>query len=93
MANVTFKMDNAGIIEICKSNEMRGALIGEAYHLRNSANKDAYAHGYTDSEGLLPYIAGVVTLDKTALAWISTGTNPESIENENQYKSLSNLNH
>lgn len=93
MANVTFKMDYGGIREICKSSGMRGALIGEAYHLRNSANKDAYAHGYTDSEGLLPYVAGVTTLDNTALAWVSTGTNPESIENENQYKSLSNLNH
>lgn len=93
MANVTFEMDIAGISEICKSGEMRGALVGEAYHLRNSANKDAYAHGYTGDEGLLPYVAGVKTLQKTAIAWVTTGSNSESIENENQYKSLSNLNH
>lgn len=91
MADVTFKMNTAGIREISKSAEMRAALAGEAAHLANKANLDAFNHGYKGK--LDAYAYGVTNLRGTAVGWVSTGSNEASIKNENAYKSLSNLNH
>lgn len=81
-----FKLDSAGLIEICKGEAMQAALKEVADGICEAATADASSIKF---EGMKnpPFMSGVKTLDKTAIGmcWISS---PEGWQAQNKRKSL-----
>ena len=95
MADVEFELNNAGIVEIAKSPDMKAALLSEASKIAGAANAGARGHekalhitGYKKP----PYAAHVDVLDRTAVGAAHSNTEMGRLD-EAKFKSLSRQNH
>lgn len=96
MAKVEFRVDRAGIVEICKSAGMRSALGAIADGFASAANREAYAFLHEDAHvgavDAMPYGSAVDELDKTCVGVAYTRTSLGGL-NEARNKSLHKQNH
>ena len=95
MANVNFRMNNAGIRDIAKSVGMQNVLKEAAKSLADEANASANSHAdwlYEKKYRVQPYAAGVTVARGTAIGYATTATSVGFVD-EKRYKSLSTTNH
>lgn len=95
MGSVDFKMDKAGVIEICKSAGMQAVLLDAAKEKAAGANAAAAGHEkalHITSFKVPPYAAHVDVLDRTAVGAAHTNGKMGQLDQE-KFKSLSRQNH
>lgn len=95
MVDVGFRLDEAGLVEVCKSGGMRSALMDAASKIASAANAAARGHEkalHVSEFKVPPYAAHVDVLARTAVGAAHTNSKMGRLD-EAKFKSLSRQNH
>lgn len=95
MADVSFKLNNSGVMQVSKSAGMRDALGDCAARMAAAANSDAMQHKeYLHEKRFkkVPYASAVKTLGGTCIGVVHAKTTVGTLMNR-EFKSLSRQNH
>lgn len=95
MADVSFRLDNAGVMEVAKSAGVQAALMSEAEKIADAANAAASGHEralHVTEYKVPPYAAHVDVLDRTAVGTAHANSKVGRLD-EAKFKSLSRQNH